>query len=247
MGYNFCVAICRLLLLAHFLVPAMLQAQEVLYVDLTGVQQRTDLRHPPAPPPDCKAGVECGSSGWAGASILDGAPDSRDPRALTIQILSVVPDRIDPMEPVNVEFRVFNSGRVPLQLPVSPHLSDLQPPDESQSFRYMSLGLVVTVRIGDAQSPPNPDTPGIVELYGSEENARTMLVLSPGEWIRVRANVKLSLAPREAAPAWLKGNFWLRNNTFHPGAGGSSTEHINLYPNSGTAPLLPVQIVPARQ
>jgi hypothetical protein len=38
---------CRLLLMAHFLVPAMLQAQEVSYIDLTGVQQRTELRHPP--------------------------------------------------------------------------------------------------------------------------------------------------------------------------------------------------------
>jgi hypothetical protein len=246
MGYNFRVVICRLLVLAYFLVPSMLQAQEVLYVDLTRVQQRTDLRHPPAPPPDCKAGVACASSGWAAGLIVDGAPDARDPRALTVQIVSAVPDRIDPAEPVNVEFRVLNSGRVPLELPVSPHLSDLQPTDESQSFSYMSLALAVNVRMGDGQLPPIPDTPGFVELYGSVEDARTMLVLSPGEWIRFRANVKLSLAPPETVQAWLKGNCWLRTNTFHPGAGGASTERINLYPNAGTAPLLPVQIMRAK-
>ena len=72
-----------------------------------------------------------------------------------------------------------------------------------------------------------------------------MLVLSPGEWIRVRVNVKLSLAPRETVPAWLKGTFWLRTNMFRPSAGRAFTERINVYPNEGTAPLFPVQLMPA--
>jgi hypothetical protein len=73
-----------------------------------------------------------------------------------------------------------------------------------------------------------------------------MLVLNSGEWIRVRANLKLSLASRETVPAWLKGTFWLRTNTFHPHAGGGVTGSANLYPNEGTAPLFPVQIMPAK-
>lgn len=233
------------LLLAQILAPTILGAQEVRYIDLTGVRQRTDLRHPPAMPSDCNAGVACIGRGWAGASVVDGAPDSRDPRELTVQILSVVPERIDAAQPIEVEFRVLNSGRMPIELPVSPHLSDLQPRDESQSFSYMSLALAVNVIVDDQQLPIAGATK-FIELYGSAEDARTILVLSPGDWIRVRGNVKLSSAPRESFPASLKGTFWLRTNTFRPGAGGASTESINLYPNEGTAPFLPVQIAPGR-
>jgi len=186
--YNFRMPIGLALLLAQLLVPVILQAQEVGYIDLTSVRQRTDLRHPPAlPPSDCKAGMTCTGPGWGGGSVTDGAPDYRDPHALTVQILSVVPDRIDPVQPIEVEFRVLNSGRVPLELPVSPHVSDLQPPDESRSFNYMSLALAVNMIVGDAQMQPIANGPSFVELYGSREDPRTMLMLNPGEWIRVRA------------------------------------------------------------
>jgi len=238
------VAIGLALLLAKLLVPAMLQAQEVRYVDLTGVLQRTELRRPPLPQPECKAGVACGSGGSVGVSIADGGSDSRDPRKLTVQILSVVPERIDPLQPIEVEFSVLNSGRVPIELPVWPHLSDLQPPDESQSFSYMSLALAVNVIAGDAQQPI-AGARSFVELYGSAVDARTMLVLGPGEWIRVRASVKFP-SPREAFPAWLKGTFWMHANTSYPRPGGSFKDVRNIYPNEGTAPPLPVQILPAK-
>jgi hypothetical protein len=238
------MAIGFALLLAQLLVATKLQGQEVRYIDLTGVSQRTDLRHPPAPASDCKPGMPCVSSGWGGASVADGAPDSRDPRELTVQILSVVPDRIDAAQPIEAEFRVLNSGRVPIELPVSPHLSDLQPRDESQSFSYLSLTLAINVIVGDAQVPI-AGAPAFVELYGSAKDARTILVLSPGDWIRVRGNVK-SPAQRESFPASLKGTFLLRTNTFHPGSGGYFTESRNLYPNAGTAPHLPVQIPPPK-
>src|SRR5690348_11022521 len=114
MTYNFPMAVGLVLVLAQLLVPAILRAQEVRYIDLTGIQQRTDLRRPPAPP--CKGGVCTGFA--SGASILDGAPDFKDPRALTVQILSAAPDPIDPAQPIEVEFRVLNSGGVPLELPV---------------------------------------------------------------------------------------------------------------------------------
>jgi hypothetical protein len=238
------MAIGVALLLAQLLVPWIFTGQEVRYIDLTGVRQRTSLRHPAAPPTDCKAGMPCAVSGWGGSGVADGAPDPRDPHQLTVQILSVVPDRIDAAQPIEVEFRVLNSGSVPLELPVSPHLSDLQPPDESQSFSYTSLALAVNVIVGDARLPI-AGAPPFVELYGSAEDAGTMLVLSPGDWIRVRANVKLSSASRESFPASLSGTFSLRTNTFHLGLGGYFTESHNLYPNAGTAPHLPVQILPS--
>src|SRR5262249_35544019 len=127
----------------------------------------------------------------------------------------------------------------------SPHLSDLQPPDESQSFSYMSLAFAVYVIVGDAQTPI-ADASSSVELYRSAADARTMLVLSPGEWMPVRANLKRSSAPREMFAAWLKGTFWLRTNTFYPRSGGEFTERRSLYPNAQSAPHLPVQILQAK-
>ena len=103
----------------------------------------------------------------------------------------------------------------------------------------------MNVIVGDPQIPPIWNA-GFVELYGSAEDARTVLVLNPVEWIRVRANVKLSSVPRETLSARLKGRFWLRTNTFYPSAGGGFTDIRNLYPNAGTAPDLPVQIMPAK-
>src|SRR5262245_62892566 len=97
--YKFHRAIGVAVLSSQFLVPAILQAKEVRYIDLTGVRQRTGLRHPPAPASDCKDGMSCVSSGWGGAGVADGAPDPRDPRELTVQILSAVPDRIDTAQP----------------------------------------------------------------------------------------------------------------------------------------------------
>src|SRR2546426_9748689 len=60
---------------------ARLKAQEVKYIDLSVVAQRTELRHPPALPSDSKDGTGVGG-GYGGASVVDGAPDWRGPRAL---------------------------------------------------------------------------------------------------------------------------------------------------------------------
>jgi hypothetical protein len=60
--------------------------------------------------------------------VGDRAPDQRDPHGLGIYFLRVAD--INPAEPFQVEFKVLNSGTAPMELPVSPHLSDLQASDE---------------------------------------------------------------------------------------------------------------------
>jgi hypothetical protein len=206
-----------------------LQAQEVKYLDLTGIQQRTELRFPPAPPVKCEADVPCVGGGWGGASIGDGAPDIRNPQALRIDLLRVDPVEIDTEIPFEAEFRVFNTGRVPLELPVSPHLSDLQPSDASVDFSYSSLALVAMA----TAEPQHAElrSLGFVELYGSSEHGGTMVSLKPGEWIRVKTNMKLRTWPSEPVSVRLHGGFLLRSNTYRPHPGGSSTAIHNLYPN----------------
>ena len=87
--------ICNIVWSFLFAWPALLHAQEVKYIDLTFVQQRTELRHPPAPPPECEDG-KCLGEGIGGASVRDGAADQRDSHALGVYLLHVAPTEIHP-------------------------------------------------------------------------------------------------------------------------------------------------------
>jgi len=226
--------------------PGVLKAQEVKYIDISSVVARTELRHPPAPRQECKGGTNCigvgGGSG--GGSVTDGAPDQRDPHALGIYLLRVTPTEINPAEPFQVEFKILNTGMVPIELPVSPDLADLQPGDESAAFSYSSLALVVRGEV----EPWRPEEPlGFVELFGSADHPETLMVLRPGEWIRVNANVKLITWPPETISARFRGEFWLRKNTFHPQPGGEFVERHNEYPNSTPTPSVPVRLLPVEK
>jgi hypothetical protein len=222
----------------------VLKAQEVKYIDISNIRQRTELRVPPAPPPVCEEGKGCAVGGYGVFSVGDGAADQRDPHALAIYLLRVTPTDINPAEPFQVEFKVLNSGTAPIELPVSPHLSELQPSDESVDFDYFSLGLVVRVE-GEPQGPP-VNSSGFVELFGSMDHPETMMRLQPGEWIRVSANVKLLESSPEQVSARFQGNFWLRKNAFRPHPGGQSHEAHNLYPNDTPTPFVSVRLVPRK-
>lgn len=220
--------------------PATSLAQEIKFIDIISVQQRTELRHPPAPPPDCKDG-NCVGGVIGGGSVGDGAPDQRDPRALGVYLLQVTPTEIRASEPFEAEFRVVNTGRVPIEVPVYPHLSDLQPADESVPFSYFSLALVVK---GESEQSNVPAL-GYIMLYGSHEHEGSMMELKPGEWIRVRTTMKLHTWPSEPIFARLRGGFWLRKNTYRPVPGSALTDTQNLYPNTTSTPPVAVHFLGA--
>jgi hypothetical protein len=232
----------KLFLLLLLTPPCLLEAQEIKYIDLTAIRQRTELRHPPAPQSDCKEGTGCVGGGYGGGSVGDGAPDQRDPHALGIYLLRIIPTDINPAKPFQVEFEVLNTGTAPMELPVSPHLSDLQPGDESVAFNYFSLALVVRT-VAEPGEPPISFI-GFAELYGAHEHAESMMVLRPGEWIRVSTNVKLLAWPSGPVSARFQGDFVLRRNTFHPHTGGQFIETNNLYPNNTPTPSLAVRLLP---
>jgi len=108
-------------------------------------------------------------------------------------------------------------------------LSDLQPSDPSIEFSYFSIALVAMVTAEPQQTEVR--SLGFVELYGSPEHGGSMVSLTPGEWIRVKTNMRLRTCPSEPVSARIHGGFWLRSNTYRPHPGGSSTAINNLYPN----------------
>ena len=181
----------RTLVLLFLGISAFLSAQEVRFIDLSNIQQRTTLRFPPVPQTDCKPGESCVGGGVGGGSVGDGAPDPRDPHALGIAIDRVTPTGIT-RDPFEADLRILNTGLVPIDVPVSPHLTDLQPSAELQPFPYLSLALVVRFGLPDDMQAAGL---GWVELYGSAEHEETILRLQPGQWVRVKAMVKLHSWP----------------------------------------------------
>jgi hypothetical protein len=225
-----------LLLLAN---SALLEAQEVRVVDLLNVNQRTELRFPSAPS-DCIPGEPCVGGGVGGGSIADGAPDPRDPRALGVALDRVTPTDIT-LDTFEAEFRLLNTGLAPINVPVWPHLSDLQPSLESQPFSYLSLALEVRL---SGTGPAQAFGVGWVELYGSAEREETIITLKPGEWVRVTAKVKLHTWPTKPVEAQLRGDFWVHDNVFKPRLSGGFTEAVNVYPNHTRFPAVAVHFSP---
>jgi len=60
----------------------------------------------------------------------------------------------------------------------------------------------------------------LLSFNGSPDHPESMIVLRPGEWIRVKANVLLRKWPEESISIRFRGDFWLRKNTFRPHPGG---------------------------
>jgi len=229
----------KLLLLLLLATSALLEAQEVRVVDLFNVNQRTDLRFPPAPS-DCIDGEPCVGGGVGGLSVADGAPDPSDPRALGIALDRLTPTDIT-LDAFETEFRLLNTGLAPISVPVWPHLSDLQPSSESQPFSYLSLALEVRL---SGNGPAQASGVGWVELYGSAERGDTIITLKPGEWVRVKARVKLHTWPTKSMEAQLRGDFWFHDNVFKPRTGGGFTEAVNVYPNHTLFPAVAVHFSP---
>lgn len=186
-------------------------AQEVKAIDLTTISQRKQLRFPPEP--HMRQGV--GSVGAMGVGS-DCGLDARDPRSLSVNLVSAVARSGDPKRPFEVVFKVLNTGSVSLQLPVYPHLSDLQPDDASKEFSYSALSLTV--------SPSgNRDEIGRVELYGKRDVPETVVSIRPNEWLLVKAAISLSRSANTSDAFGLVPGFELEEDTFHTSPNGSAS------------------------
>jgi hypothetical protein len=138
----------------------------------------------------------------------------------------------DLKRPFEVEFKVLNTGAVPLLLPIGPHLSDLQPEDASATFTYLSIALAVSP-VEDRSSV------GYVELYGKADAPGTLITLNRGEWLRVEARVEFHLSPPPVGTINLVPGYWIHRVTFRaPQPGGFFTEAENICINEKPTPTV---------
>jgi hypothetical protein len=225
---SICIALCSLLL------AGVAEAQQVRYVDLTAEPQRERLRHPPAKPTGQRVGGGIGS-----AAVSDGAPDHRDPRALEVSLASIGKDSYRLGELMLYEIVLKNVGSVSVEIPVHPHLSDLQPNDASVSFDYLQLQFAF-----DLRRPAQALTFRGASLYGGTETPGSILKLDPGQWIRVRGVATFEPAGEVVpAGAWELGpRLSMQQVTFVPKPGGSHTRISNMYPRMITGATRSVQI-----
>jgi hypothetical protein len=157
-------------------------AQEVGFVDLTQIVTRTELRHP-APRSDDATDRR------GGGGIIDSSHDDCDvpnaPKgagALRTTLVWLDRDEYAVGDHPKFEVRIENVGSVPVELPFSPHLADLQPADASQKFGYSVMK--VQFWIGGTRWECT-SSEGDVALYGASHHPGTMLTMHPGEWVRM--------------------------------------------------------------
>lgn len=220
-----------------------LAAQEVGYLNLLSVVPRTQLRAPAPPPPVCDENGCSASGGIGGGSIGCGAGSLDDPRALKSTLVFLDRLSYSAGESVEMEIRIENVGRVAMGIPWSPHLADLQPADETARFSYSNLFIDLVLRTRDGEI----DVPAATELYGNPEHPGTLLILQPGEWVRLRLNMALALPVaqiRDGDPWSANVRSGLRSETFVPNvkSGGFSTDIVNLYPHQLSGTPLVVEI-----
>jgi hypothetical protein len=157
-------------------------AQEVASIDLTKVEARVDLRRP-------KATSEV-TGGYSGAESTKWCSDSDRTGALDTSLVSLDRTYYEVGDEPRFEVRLQNTGYVPIRIPFSPHLADLQPKDPAQKFGYYELQIALWIA---ADKRWSTNMCGSAILYGDDSHANTMLTLQPGEWVRVVAKGNMRL------------------------------------------------------
>ena len=157
-------------------------AQEVGSIDLAQIVARTELRRPT--PRSAEMIDRQGGGGIVDSRHYDcDVPNApKDAGALRTTLVWLDRDEYAVGDHQKFEVRIENVGSVPVEMPFSPHLADLQPVDASQKFGYSVAR--VEFWIGGARWEAT-DSRSDVALYGANQHPGTMLTMHPGEWVRI--------------------------------------------------------------
>jgi hypothetical protein len=241
----------RVMIFGAVLLSGLAGAQEVAYLDLTGVTPRVELRHPPAPPPKCDSNQVCTGTGFGsgigGVGVADGGEAAGEKRALRTSLTFLDRSEYTNGDHAEIEVMITNAGDVPIEIPCTPHLADLQPADETSKFQAFNLLVGLFLHWGDGYST----SLGWISLYGVPDQRESMLTLSPGEWVRVRGPIDIKLdrgdyfaLPLPGAGQTATAEFELRQVEYTPLAGGVGLSNItNMYPRHIHGNAMPIAIL----
>ena len=220
-------------------------AQEIAFLDLTGVKLRVDLRNPPSPPPQCNKQGVCSGGGYSGMSIACGGAAPGELRADLTYL-----DRFEyyDEDTAEIETTIENVGEIPLQLPWTPHLADLQPEDESAKFRVYEFQVGLFLNWGEHYSM----SVGWLNLYGDSTQPATIVTLNPGERLRIRGQIKIFATqadgiklPALELSARASAKTLFREVEYIPHPGGMSEQISNANPKEIPGRDQPVHILAA--
>jgi hypothetical protein len=166
----------RIVLAVNLTWSVICVAQEVGFVDLTQVQARMQLRRPVP-----QNGEAVGSRGGI-TQFHECDPSTKDAGTARTSLVWLDRDEYAVGDQNKFEVRIENIGSVPIKVPFSPHLADLQPKDASQQFGFSELTVELWIAGGERWSS---NTGGAIYLYGSGRHPGTILTMLPGEWVRI--------------------------------------------------------------
>ena len=153
-------------------------AQEIGYIDFSGLTVRESTRHPRT------HGSACGSS-----------PHSRPSRSqVKVTLLSLDKTIYQIGEELTFEVKVQNTGTAPLVIPWTPHFADLEPNDLRAPCKY--LAGVVVVQFKDSKQHWFASE----ALYGATDVPGTLLELRPGQRFTVRGRERIQILVPDRGP-----------------------------------------------
>jgi hypothetical protein len=164
-------------------------AQEVASLDVTKIE-RVPLRRP--------AATSSITGGYRGTERGYPCRDSAQNGGALRASVSLDRTHYQVGETFKFEVTVENAGSVPIKIPFSPQLADLQPKDPAQKFSYSKLQIVLWIAGGDHWGA---NSAGFVALYGADDHPGTMLLLDPGQWARIIGEGKVALPNPNAGGA----------------------------------------------
>lgn len=158
-------------------------AQEVASIDLTKVEARVELRRP-------KATSDLADAYSGDQRTTYCSNSTQKVGELDVSLVSLDPTLYQVGDEPRFEVILQNTGSVPIRIPSSPNLADLQPNDPAKQFAYNELQIVLWIAADERWST---DTGGSAALYGNDDHTNTMLTLKPGQWVRIIAKSKSPL------------------------------------------------------
>jgi hypothetical protein len=153
-----------------------LQAQEVAFLDLRQGAPRTEFRRP-APLAE-RNEIHGGSNATYGCQDF-----SKPAGSLRTTLLRLDRSQYHANDSPEFDVKIENIGNQSVQIPISPHVADLQPQDPNQKFGYEETSVVLWIGGTGWDQSTSVGT----NLYGRDDHPETMLTLSPGEWVRISA------------------------------------------------------------